>query len=206
MLDPFARSEPEFEVRAGQRVKGTVIGLGKAEGRDFVTTPVSQLALTFDGIPGDFHAGPTRKSGGREPWYPRGTEMRNERQISILAPDELRTIARRLSIPELKMDWIGGNLLLDGIPNLTMLPPRTLLFFENGVTLKVDGDNAPCRYSGRSIASNFEGRDDIEIAFAQQSRNLRGLVGWVEKPGVISLNENFQARIPPQWIYEADND
>ena len=56
-----------------------------ALGEDFVTEAVDELRLGFDGIEGDLHAGYTRKSGSREPWYPRGTEMRNERQLSIVA-------------------------------------------------------------------------------------------------------------------------
>jgi hypothetical protein len=54
---------------------------------------VASLAIGFDGVEGDYHAGPTRKSGGREPWYPRGTEIRNERQLSIVAADELAMAA-----------------------------------------------------------------------------------------------------------------
>lgn len=161
------------------------------------------LDLSFDGIPGDAHAGQTRNSGSREPWYPKGTEIRNERQLSILAPDELRLVARRLNIPEIKPEWIGGNLVLEGVENLTRLPPRTLIFFEGGTTIKIDGDNKPCRVSGRSIASYFENREDIEFEFSKQAANLRGLVGWVEKPGTIRPGEGFEARIPPQWIYQA---
>jgi len=204
MQDPFARADDMPAIYPAQKISGTIAGLYRADGRDFVTKPVDELPLTFDGIPGDFHAGPTRRSGGREPWYPRGTEMRNERQLSILSPKELRIIAKRLDISELKPEWIGGNLLLDGIDALTMLPPRTMLFFKNGATIKIDGDNGPCRVSGRSIAQHIGDRPDIELAFAQQAQHLRGLVGWIEKEGTISVGESFEARIPPQWTYRAD--
>ncbi|MFD0916298.1 MOSC domain-containing protein [Pseudahrensia aquimaris] len=203
MQDPFASKREEFDVHSAQKIKGTVAGLFKAQGKDFITAAVDELPLTFEGIPGDFHAGATRKSGGREPWYPRGTLIRNERQLSLLAPDELRTIARRLDVPEVRPEWIGGNLLLDGIDCFTMLPPRTLLFFEGGVTIKIDGDNGPCRLSGRSISQQFEGRQDIENNFSRVAQQLRGLVAWVEKPGTIKMGEGFEARIPPQWIYRA---
>ncbi len=76
----------------------------------FVTRAVDELRLGFEGIEGDFHAGHTRRSGGREPWYPRGTEMRNERQLSIVAPDELAMIAERMDLAEVKPEWIGANL------------------------------------------------------------------------------------------------
>jgi hypothetical protein len=203
MSEPFASHREELEVCPPQKIMGTIAGLFKAEGGSFTTTAVDSLPLTFEGVPGDFHAGHTRNSGSREPWYPRGTQMRNERQISLLAPDELRLVARRLDIPELKPEWIGGNLLLDGVENLTRLPPRTILMFDGGATIRIDGDNQPCRASGRSIAAQFDGRDDIEIEFKKHAWNMRGLVGWVEKEGVLKPGENFVARIPPQWIYQA---
>ncbi len=201
MQDPFANRNEEIEIHPVQKVRGTVAGLFKAQGKSFQTEVVEELPLTFDGIPGDFHAGQTRRSGGREPWYPRGTEMRNERQLSILCPQELRAIARRIDVPELKAQWMGGNMLLEGIENLTMLPARTLIFFEGGVTIKIDGDNAPCRVTGRAIASQFDGRNDVETTFPREARRLRGLVGWVEKEGVVKTGEAFEARIPSQWIY-----
>ena len=191
-----------FERTRARKVVGTVAGLYAAYGDGFVTEAVDAIDLTFDGIPGDDHAGTTRRSGGREPWYPRGTEMRNERQISILSFDELQATADAMALAEVKPEWIGGNMVLDGVANLTWLPPRTLLFFEGGATLKVDGDNAPCRLSGRSIAKAV-GREDAELKFPAAARNRRGLVAWVEKPGRIEKGERFRAQIPEQWIYAA---
>lgn len=186
-----------------RRLKGVVAGLYRATLDDFVTHPVEELDLTFAGIADDVHGGATRRSGGREPWYPRGTEMRNERQLSLLAPDELAAAAAELDIPEIRPEWIGGNMLIEGIADLTWLPSRTLLFFENGATVKVDGDNAPCRASGRSIAEHFGGRSDVEMRFVKAARHRRGLVAWVEKPGRIRRGEAFEARLPEQWIYDA---
>ena len=202
MQDPFASHREEVTTYPAQKVRGQIAGLFKAKGDDFPTSAVDELPLSFEGIPGDFHAGHTRRSGGREPWYERGTEMRNERQLSLLSVEEMRVVARRMDIPELKTEWIGGNILISGIPNLTRLPPRTCLFFDGGATIRIDGDNAPCRVAGRSIAAQFEGRDELELEFPKQSRDLRGLVAWVEKEGVIKVGEEFEARIPPQWIYQ----
>jgi MOSC domain-containing protein YiiM len=164
---------------------------------------VETLMLGFDGIEGDFHGGPTRRSGGREPWYPRGTEIRNERQLSIVAADELAIVAERMGIAELRPEWIGANLVLEGIPNLSMLPSASLLFFKGGVTLKVDAQNHPCRYSGRSIAENVGSADvdGVALAFVKAAKRLRGLVAWVEKPGTISAGEEISVRVPEQWIY-----
>ena len=188
-------------IRDGFKIECRVAGLFVATGDDFVTAPTDTLDLTFEGISGDYHSGATRLSGGREPWYPRGTEIRNERQLSLLSTDDLRTYAHRLDIPELKSEWIGGNILLEGISSFSFLPPRSLLFFDNGVTVKIDGNNGPCRIAGRSVASHYPDRPDIELGFAEVGRGLRGLVGWVEKPGRITSGESLTIMIPPQWIY-----
>lgn len=184
-----------------RKLQGTVAGLYRATTDDFVTSLVEALDLTFEGIAGDIHAGQTRRSGGREPWYPRGTAMRNERQLTLLAPDELAAAAVDLGIPRIEPEWIGGNMLVEGIPDLSWLPPRTLLFFAGGATVKIDGDNVPCRASGRSIARHFTGRDDIDMGFVKAARHRRGLVAWVEKPGRVRTGETFEARLPEQWLY-----
>lgn len=184
-----------------KKKKGTVAGLYVAAEKSFVTEAVEFLTLSYEGIPGDIHSGLLRKSGGREPWYPRGTEMRNERQLSILAEDELASVAADMNIPELKPEWIGGNIVLDGIPHLSLLPARTLLMFEGGVTIRVDGDNGPCGIAGRSIAAQFDGREDIEFEFPKVAKHRRGLVGWVERAGTINPGEEVTALVWEQWIY-----
>ncbi len=187
---------------SAKKQAGTVARLFRTGEAGFETAPVPSLDLGFDGIAGDRHGGTTRRSSGREPWYPRGTEVRNERQLSLLAADELAEAAAHLDIPEIRPEWIGGNLLVEGISHLSWLPPRTILMFAGGVTLRIDGDNGPCRLSGRAIAGRYEGRGDIELGFVPAARHRRGLVAWVEKPGRIVVNEAFEARIPEQWIYE----
>jgi hypothetical protein len=172
--------------------------------QDFETSPVEALSLGFDGIAGDRHAGHTRRSGGREPWYPRGTEMRNERQLSILAPDELAETAAEMGIPAIRPEWIGANILISGIPRLTMLPPRTCLFFAGGVTIRIDGLNVPCRFSGRAVGKHHPDRENLDLAFVRAARRRRGLIGWVEKPGVIRTGEAVEARLPEQWVYVPD--
>lgn len=191
----------ETRIIAARKLGGTVTRLLAAVGESFHTTEVPALELTFDGIPGDFHAGTTRRSGGREPWYPRGTEMRNERQVSILASDELDAIARAMDLPEIRPQWIGGNLVIDGLPNLSMIPPRTRLVFAGGAVLRVDGQNAPCRVAGKAIAAQFPKRAGLDLLFPKAAKRLRGVVAWVEKPGVIAPGEAVTANIPEQWLY-----
>ena len=97
------------------------------------------------------------------------------------------------------------QLLIDGVPRLSMLPAGTMLFFKGGVTLKVDAQNGPCRFSGRSIAEHA-GMADHEagsLLFPKVAKRLRGLVAWVEKPGAIKAGEEVSVRVPEQWIYRA---
>jgi hypothetical protein len=197
------------QIIAGRKLKGSVVQALQAAGRDFVSAPVAALELTMEGITGDFHAGLTRQSGGREPWYPRGTVMRNERQLSIVSAEELKLIAANLGVPEVEGGWIGANLVLDGIPDLSFLPPRTLLFFEGGVTLRVDGYNAPCRLAGGAIAQHVGVPNptgdwtatDMALAFKNAAHMKRGIVAWVEKEGVITPGETVTVRVWEQWVY-----
>ena len=205
MADSATLFPQDFEIVPARKLAATVSGVYTATGGDFVTAPAATLELGFDGIAGDFHAGFTRRSGGREPWYGRGTEMRNERQLSIVAADELAAIAQGMGIAEVRPEWIGANLVLDGLPHLSMLPAGTLLFFAGGVTIKVDSQNGPCRLAGRSVAKRA-GMADVEagaLLFPKVAKRLRGLVAWVEKPGTVKPGEAVSARLPEQWIYRA---
>jgi hypothetical protein len=185
-------------------IRGRVAGLYAARGKGFETEQVESLKLDYEGIPGDVHAGYLRRSGPREPWYARGTEMRNERQLSLLAVDELAAVAEGLGVDKVAPEWIGGNILMDGIAHFSLLPPRTILMFEGGVSIRLDGDNGPCRAAGRSVAKRFAGRGDIEFGFVKAARRRRGVLGWVERAGIIQPGETVTVRIWEQWIYPAD--
>lgn len=190
-------------VTPARKLSGRVARLLLAEPGDFATADVDKLQLGFDGIVGDHHAGLTRKAGGREPWHPRGLEMRNERQVSLVCPAECAAVAAAMGLDELKPEWMGANIVLEGIPHFSMLPPRTILMFAGGVTLRIDGQNAPCRQAGKAIAMGA-GKADLEtvaLAFKDAAKRSRGLVAWVEVPGVIGLGEAVSIRIPEQWIY-----
>jgi hypothetical protein len=205
MLDLFPEAEKPVEIIPARKLAAKAAALYVAPADHFQTRPVDELLLDFDGIAGDFHAGQTRRSGGREPWYPRGTEMRNERQLSIVAADELAVVAQRMGLAEIRPEWIGANLVIEGVPNLSMLPAGTLLFFKGGVTIKVDAQNGPCRIAGRSIAENA-GMADVEagaLLFPKVAKRLRGVVAWVEKPGTVMAGEEISVRVPEQWIYSA---
>lgn len=193
-----------MEITAKQKALGKVGGIYCATGNTFTTRAVDLLTLTYEGIKGDHHSGITRKSGSREPWYTRGTEMRNERQVTLLCPKELAAAAQEMDIAEIRPEWIGANLLIEGIADLSMLPPSTLLFFEGGVTLKVDFQNGPCKISGAAIADHYPDREhtQLSLSFVPAAKRRRGLLAWVEIPGIIRAGEAVRAQIPEQWVYK----
>jgi MOSC domain-containing protein YiiM len=108
-----------------------------------------------------------------------------------------------MGLGAIRPEWLGANLVLAGVPALSMLPAGTLLFFAGGVTLTVSGQNAPCRFAGRAIAEQA-GMADPEagaLLFAKVAKRLRGVVAQVEKPGRIATGEKVSVRVPEQWIY-----
>ncbi len=207
-------NDSAIRIMPRKKLQGTVSGTLMAGGDSFVSSPVESLKLDYNGITGDCHSGQTRASGAREPWYPRGTEMRNERQVSILSVEELEEIRTAMGIGQLDAGWIGANLVLCGIPRLSFLPARTILMFEGGVSLRIDGYNAPCRIAGAEIARALGGEapmvdgkpdfkaTDIALDFARAGHMKRGLVAWVEREGEIRPEEAFTAIVWEQWIYQ----
>ena len=196
---------PANPAEAGSRhLAGTVTACLIADGGSFRSRPVDGLTLDFAGIAGDFHAGMTRRSGSREPWHPRGTEIRNDRQVSIVSSAELAEAARLMDLPEIAPAWIGANLVLDGIPNLSRLPPGTKLLFAGGAALSVEAENGPCRIAGASIGEHFALREGLDLLFPKLARHRRGVVATVEKPGTIARGEEVTLRLPVQWVYRAE--
>jgi MOSC domain-containing protein YiiM len=162
-----------------------------ADGRDFVSRPVASLALTFAGLPGDRHAGATRLSDARTPWHPRRVAIANTRQVSIVSIEECALIAGALRLPTLDPAILGANIVVAGLEGLSQMPPATRLQFPSGATIFITEPNAPCRQPGRKIASAY-GDPALERAFVKQAVGLRGIVGLVEREGVISTGEPFK--------------
>lgn len=190
-------SEPLPPMTLSGLVEGTFV----VESKAVKSTAHPELVLTYAGIAGDRHEGLVRPSNAREPWYPRGTPMRNERQISILGAEELAEVAAILSLPRIAGEWVGANLILSGIPYLTQIPPRSLMMFPSGATIRIDGDNDPCRKTGKTIAMNNAGRADIEFGFVKAAMGKRGLVGWVEREGVVRQGDAVKVRTWRQSSY-----
>ena len=160
---------------------------------------VAEARFLFTGMEGDCHGGITRKSDSRMlKQYKRNTEVRNSRQVSILSIEELAEVAERMGIPAVKAEWVGANMVVRGIPDLTLLPPSTRLQFPSGAMIVVDAENHPCRYPADIIAKHHP---EAKKGFVSAAMHKRGVVGWVEAEGVIRAGDAITIWIPPQRIY-----
>ena len=158
-----------------------------------------RLVITFDGIEGDCHASRNRLSDSRMlNQYKRGTPVANSRQLSLVSLEELADIAKALDIPVLPPQWVGANLLISDIPDLTLLPPSSRMMFSSGATLIVDLETAPCRYPADIIEQHHPGHG---LAFPKLAKHKRGLVVRVEREGMIAKGDEIVLFIPQQRIY-----
>jgi hypothetical protein len=183
-------------------VEGRVTGLFVNHDRDadLESGALDSVDVSYEGFVGEAHGGLTRPSCSRvKLQYPRGTEIRNTRQISILGREELDAVAAEMDLDVIAPEWIGANLILEGIPTLTQLPPSSRLIFSGGVSLVVDMENGPCRFAAEQIEKHRPGKG---MRFAKVADGRRGVTAWVEKTGKIAMGETARLHIPPQRIYE----
>jgi len=179
------------------RVEACLLSPDRATGLE--KAPTGSLTLTFDGIEGDCHSGPTMLSDARTmKQYPRGVTLKNRRQVSIVSVEEMAEIAEKLDIPTLPPEWVGANLLVSGIPDLTLLPPSTRMMFSSGATLIIDLENQPCKYPAEIIEKHHPGHGS---AFVPMAKHKRGLVAWVEREGNIASGDTIRLFLPPQRLW-----
>ena len=180
---------------------GKIVWLGRVSrpvGADLIIhgEPVDEMPLTFAGFPGEVHGGLTRSSCSRVlGQYPRGTEIANTRQVSIVAAEDLATIAADLGLATIDPAWLGASVVVEGVADLSFLPPSSRLQFEDGTTLVVDLMNAPCLQPARTIEKARPGHGK---AFKIAAEGRRGLTAWVEREGVLRLGARLRLHLPSQ--------
>ncbi len=133
---------------------GEIVWLGRVSDRtrSLRSESASRLEATFDGIKGEAHGGAVRLSCSRVAGqHPRGTPIRNVRQISIVAAEDLDLIAGDVGLERIEPSWLGAQIVLRGLPDLTHLPPSSRLQAPTDTTLVVDMENRPCHLPAREI-------------------------------------------------------
>lgn len=180
---------------------GRVVFLGVVPDRmaSLRSEPRARLVATFAGIEGDAHAGLTRRSCSRVTGqYPKGTPIRNTRQVSLLSREEIASTAAEIGLDAIDPCWLGANIVLEGLPELTLMPPSSRLIFESGAALVVDMENAPCAFPAREIEAEHPGHG---LRWKTAARGRRGVTAWVEAEGEITLGAVATLHTPPIRIY-----
>lgn len=168
-------------------------------GRDRAATlesaRVGSVELDWSGVVGDAHGGTTRPACSRVArQYPKGTEIRNVRQVTAVSVEQLEEIRVRMDAPELRAEWLGANLVVAGIEDFSGLPPSARLIGPDGCALVVDMENAPCRLPAEVIERHLPG---IGARFPQAAVGRRGVTLWVERPGRLALGDRLSLHLPP---------
>lgn len=184
-------------------IYGTVafIGVNRDRNAGLESLSVGRVSAGFAGFEADSHGGLTRPSCVRvRRQYKEGTEIRNTRQVTVLSGEELADIATSMGLPgPIRPEWVGANLVLEGIPSLTMMPPASRLIFENGAAIGVDMENGPCKYPAEIIEQHHPG---LGLSFPRHAQHKRGVTGWIDREGEIALGDICRLHIPPQRLYE----
>lgn len=179
-------------------LQGQVQALYLGDAKGLEKTACTTLEFTLEGIVGDKHAGFTKKADARNPEYKRRTLMRNDRQWSAVAPDELAEAARLMGVDTIEAGWVGANLAFTGIPDFTLLPKGTRLIFPSGAVLVVEAENMPCTGPGRVIATKYPNLNLAANRFPKAAMHKRGLVGVIERAGIVRVGDAVTVQ-----VYEA---
>ncbi|MEZ5756384.1 MAG: sulfurase [Paracoccaceae bacterium] len=180
---------------------GRIVWLGLVRDREAAleAAAVERLVATFAGPEGEAHGGLTRPSCSRVvAQYPKGTEIRNTRQFSVLGADDLVQIAERMGVERLDPALIGASMVVEGIPDFSHLPPGSRLQAEGGATLVVDIENRPCHLPARPIEARHPG---FGGKFKAAAQGRRGITAWIEREGTFALGESIRLHIPDQPVW-----
>jgi hypothetical protein len=157
------------------------------------------LFATYAGFEEDVHAGVTRPSCVRmTETYPKGTEIRNVRQLSILSAEEMALIAADMGLDALDPIHLGVSIVLKGIPDFTHIPPNSRLQAASGATITIDMENRPCVLPAREIEQDSPGHGPN---FKAAAKGRRGVTAWIEREGALKLGDELRLFIPdqPAW-------
>lgn len=160
------------------------------------SAPISEMALSFAGYAEEVHAGLTRPSCSRVlKQFPRNTEIRNVRQLCVVSAEEMAEVARVMGLAAMDYAWVGASLVLEGIPDLTHLPPSSRLQGPDGTTLVIDMENLPCQEPAVTIEKALPGQGR---GFTRAAKGKRGVTAWVEREGTLHLGDEVRLHIPAQ--------
>ncbi len=162
---------------------------------------VEALDLQFSGAVGESHSGLLRGACTRVvSQYPRGTEIKNVRQLCLMSAEELAEIAANMGVAALDPALLGVSVLLEGIPDFTFIPPSSRLV-NAALSITVDMENRPCHLPAKGIEADMPGKGGL---FKAAAKGRRGVTGWVEREGVLKLGDELRLHVPGQRAWAHD--
>ncbi len=154
------------------------------------------MRLGFAGPEGEAHGGLTRPSCSRvAALYAKGTTIRNTRQLSILAAEELAEIAAAMGLDALDPALVGASMVVSGLPDFTHVPPSSRLLADSGAALVVDMENQSCMLPARPIENRHPG---LGGRFKGAAHDRRGVTAWVEAEGEVRPGDRLRLFVPAQ--------
>ena len=114
-----------------------------------------------------------------------------------MSQEECAAVAKALELDVVDPSYLGANLMLAGIVDLSGLTPASRLQFPSGATLFITEQNGPCRFPGRELANAFA-RPELEMAFPKAAQGRRGLVALVEREGFLDEGDVVTVIMPRQ--------
>ncbi|AGI66617.1 hypothetical protein OAN307_c08960 [Octadecabacter antarcticus 307] len=176
------------------------LGAVMTDVRDALIAPArDMLELTFDGVEGAFHAGLTRPACMRvKSQYPKGTSIKNERQLSIVSQEELDQIAAKMGVDAVDPARLGATMVIKGIADFSHVPPSSRLQAPSGATVTVDMENRPCLFPAKSLMVDH---GDSAKGFKPAAKDRRGVTAWVAAEGRVVVGDVLTLHIPdqPEW-------
>lgn len=179
-------------------IAGRIAWLGRVPDREATlrSQPLEAVAARLDGFDGEAHGGLMRPSCSRVAHlHPRGTPIRNTRQIAIVSVEEMADVAQAMGVLAFDPAWSGASMAVEGIPDLSHLPPSSRLQAPGGATLVVDMANWPCHLPARVIEEDAPGRG---ASFQRAARGRRGVTAWVEREGLLHVGDALTLFVPDQ--------
>ncbi|MFQ8432614.1 MOSC domain-containing protein [Amaricoccus sp. W119] len=175
------------------------IGVVRDRATSLRSEALERVSARFEGFEGECHGGLTRPSCSRvSEQYPKGTTIRNTRQVSILSLEEMTATAADIGLDHVDPRLLGANLVLEGLPELTLMPPSSRLIFDSGASLTVDMENGPCAFPAKEIDAEHPGHG---ARWRAAARGRRGVTAWVEAEGEITIHAIATLHTPPVRLY-----
>ena len=86
-------------------------------------------------------------------------------------------------------------MIVEGIPDLTHLPPGSRLQAPSGATIAVDMENLPCAFTAREIEKEYEGS---VVRYIPAAKGRRGVTAWIEREGSLHVGDTLTLFVPAQ--------